>query len=193
MAHDTISDLTRRLVEKAHTRTLPRRLAYEKLLSQTSKYLMIGDCILEGGYDMLRNIPKILPPKLVKLMMEMGHGDILLIADANYPGASHAKHMIRMDSVEIPELLEAILPFFPLDNFISSPVRLMRNLPTEPVPEIWKTYRELLEKYDTDHAFQDFDFIDRLPFYEESEKAYVIVQTGDTARYGNIILQKGVC
>ena len=82
---------------------------------------------------------------------------------------------------------------FPLDNFADHPVRLIRNLPTEPVPEIWDTYRELLKKYDKDDAFHDFDFIDRLPFYEEAEKAYVLVQTGDESRYGNIILQKGIC
>lgn len=142
---------------------------------------------------MLRNIPKILPPDLVKYMMEMGHADVMILADANYPGTSHARHIVRMDSVEIPELLEAILPFFPLDNFIPNPVRLMKNLPTEPVPEIWNTYRSLLEKYDKDEAFKEFDFMDRLPFYGESEKAYVIVQTGDTSRYANIVLQKGVC
>ncbi|MDO4632450.1 MAG: RbsD/FucU domain-containing protein [Eubacteriales bacterium] len=142
---------------------------------------------------MLRNIPKILPPELVKCMMEMGHSDKLILADANFPGTAHAQYIIRMDSVEIPELLEAILPFFPLDNFVPNPVKLMRNLPTEPVPEIWETYRTLLKKYDTDHAFQDFEFIDRLPFYEDAENAFVIVQTGDTARYANIILQKGVC
>lgn len=142
---------------------------------------------------MLRNIPKILPPDLVKYMMEMGHADVMILADANYPGTSHARHIVRMDSVEIPELLEAVLPLFPLDNFIPNPVKLMKNLPTEPVPEIWNTYRSLLEKYDKDDAFKEFDFMDRLPFYAESEKAYVIVQTGDTSRYANIVLQKGVC
>ena len=130
---------------------------------------------------MLRNIPKILPPELVKTMMEMGHSDVLILADANFPGTAHAKKMIRMDGIMIPELLEAILQLFPLDNFIDNPVRLMRNLPTEPVPEFWETYRELLNKYD------------RLPFYKTAEDAFVIVQTGDESRYGNIILQKGVC
>ena len=86
-----------------------------------------------------------------------------------------------------------MLKLYPLDNFIPNPVRLMRNLPTEPVPEIWETYRELLKKYDKDDAFHEFDFIDRLPFYEDAEKAYVIVQTGDESRYANIILQKGIC
>ena len=142
---------------------------------------------------MLRGIPKILPPELVKCMMEMGHSDYLIIADANFPGTAHAKKMIRMDGIMIPELLEAILQVFPLDNFVDDPVRLMPNLPSEPVPEIWETYRELLAKYDKDNAFKEFAFIDRLPFYEHAEKAYVIIQTGDESRYGNIILQKGCC
>ena len=70
---------------------------------------------------MLRNIPKILPPELVKTMMEMGHSDVLILADANFPGTAHAKKMIRMDGIMIPELLEAILQLFPLDNFIDNP------------------------------------------------------------------------
>lgn len=142
---------------------------------------------------MLRNIPKILPPELVKCMMEMGHSDMLVIADAGFPGTAHAKRMIRMDGILIPDLLDAVLKLFPLDYFVPNPVRLMKNLPTEPVPEIWETYRELLTKYDQDNAFKEFEFIDRLPFYEEAEKAFVVVQTGDTSRYANIILQKGIC
>ena len=142
---------------------------------------------------MLRNIPKVLPPDLVKYMMEMGHSDVMIIADANFPGTAHAKRLIRMDGIMIPQLLEAVLSVFPLDTFVPDPVRLMRNLPSEPVPEIWKTYETLLKKYDTDGAFKEFAFIDRLPFYEEAESAYVIVQTGDESRYGNIVLQKGCC
>lgn len=143
---------------------------------------------------MLRSIPKVLPPKLVKAMMEMGHSDVLILADANFPGTGHARRIIRMDGILIPELLEAVLQVgFPLDNFVEHPVRLMRNLPTEPVPEIWKTYEEILKKHDRDDAFHEFEFIDRLPFYEDAEKAFVIVQTGDESRYANIILQKGVC
>lgn len=142
---------------------------------------------------MLRTIPKVLPPELVKYMMEMGHSDVLILADANFPGTAHAKRILRMDGILIPELLEAVLQLYPLDNFVPDPVRLMKNLPTEPVPEIWETYRELFEKYDKDDAFHDFAFVDRLPFYEEAEKAYVIVQTGDESRYANIMLQKGIC
>lgn len=141
---------------------------------------------------MLRGIPKLISPELMKCMMEMGHGDRMVLADANYPASSHGKRVIRLDGGEIPELLEAVLQFFSLDLFVSNPVRLMKNLPGEPVPKIWETYREIIKKMDLDQAFEDFFFMDRLPFYEESENAYVIVQTGDTARYGNIILQKGV-
>lgn len=141
---------------------------------------------------MLKNIPKIIPPELMKDMMDMGHSDVMILADANFPGTSHARKIIRMDTVEIPELLEAVMQFFPLDFFVEEPVKLMRNLPEEPVPAIWDIYNEILKKYDQDNAFCQFGFIDRLPFYEEAEKAYVIVQTGTTARYANIVLQKGV-
>ena len=149
--------------------------------------------MIKGKKNMLRNIPKILPPDLVKYMMEMGHADYLVIADAGFPGTAHSKRMIRMDSAEIPELLEAILPFFPLDYFVDYPVRLMQKLDYEPEVMIWKTYEELLKKYDKDHAFKQFKYLDRLDFYKEAEDAYVLIQTGDTSRYGNIILQKGVC
>ncbi len=142
---------------------------------------------------MLRKIPKILPPDLVKYMMEMGHSDYIVIADAGFPGTAHAKRMIRMDSVEIPELLEAILPFFPLDYFVDDSVRVMQKLPEEPEVTIWETYKEIIEKHDVDQAFKGYAYIDRLDFYDIADKAYVIVQTGDTSRYGNIILQKGVC
>lgn len=142
---------------------------------------------------MLRGIPKILPPELVKYMMEMGHSDFLVLADANFPGSAHAKRMIRMDSVNIPELLEAILGLYPLDTFVTDPVKLMRNLPSEPVPEIWETYRSIITARDKDDAFADFVYLDRLDFYGITENAYLVVQTGDTSRYGNIILQKGVC
>ena len=142
---------------------------------------------------MLRNIPKILPPDLVKYMMEMGHSDYIVIADAGFPGTAHAKRIVCMDSVEIPELLEAILPLFPLDYFVNDSVRLMKKLDHEPEVTIWEVYRKLLEKYDQDNAFKEFTYLDRLDFYKDAEGAYVVVQTGDTSRYGNIILQKGVC
>ncbi len=141
---------------------------------------------------MLKNIPQIISPDLMKLMMEMGHSDSMIFADANFPAYSNAKILIRLPGVEIPELLKAVLPFFPLDNFVPDAVKLMKNLDTEPVPEIWTQYEEIIRKYDKEKAFINFTYLDRLPFYEESKKAAFIVQTGTTARYANIILQKGV-
>ncbi|MGL6167583.1 MAG: RbsD/FucU family protein [Fusobacteriaceae bacterium] len=142
---------------------------------------------------MLKNIPKIIPPDLMKYMMEMGHSDYLVIADAGFPGTSNCKRIIRMDSVDIPELLEQILLFFPLDYFVSNTVRVMNKLPHEPEVEIWKIYKEILKKNDNDNAFKEFEYLERLDFYKEAKNSYVVIQTGDTTRYGNIILQKGVC
>lgn len=141
---------------------------------------------------MLKNIPHIIAPDLMKILMEMGHSDVIIIADANYPAAAHAKRLIRADGIQIPELLKAILNFFPLDHFVEYPVRLMRPLDTEPTPEIWNEYEKIVRNFDEEKAFDGFAYIDRLDFYEESEKAYVIIQTATTARYANIVLQKGV-
>lgn len=141
---------------------------------------------------MLRGIPVILSSQLIKTMMDMGHSDCLILADANFPAESCAKRLIRLDGVEIPDLLRALLPFYPLDTFVGDPVRLMRNLPEEPVPAIWNVYRDILRELDFQRAFNEFSFIDRLPFYEQARNAYAIVQTATTARYANIVLQKGV-
>ena len=142
---------------------------------------------------MLKNIPKIIPPQLMKYMMEMGHSDFMILTDANFPAHSCGQRVVRLDGVQTPELLEAVMEFFPLDNFVKDPVRLMSNRPEEPVPTIWETYREILQRHNEEEAFHDFYFLDRLSFYEEAKRAYVIVQTGDTTRYANILLQKGVC
>ena len=141
---------------------------------------------------MLRGIPVILSSTLFKTMMDMGHSDVLILADANFPAETCAKRLIRLDGVEIPDLLRAMLPFFPLDTFVGDPVRLMRNLPEEPVPEIWNCYEEILRELDFQRAFKGFHMIDRLPFYDAARSAYAIVQTATTARYANIVLQKGV-
>lgn len=142
---------------------------------------------------MLRNIPKILPPELVKYLMEMGHSDYLVIADANFPGTAYAKRIVRMDGLEIPPVLEAVMQVFPLDTFVKNPVRLMENLPTEERPKIWETYHDIIKKYDRDHAFEEFFYKERLSFYEETGNAFVVIQTGDERRYANILLQKGCC
>ena len=141
---------------------------------------------------MLRNIPPIITPDLMKIIMEMGHADYIVLADANYPVMSGAKRAVRLDGVQVDELLDAVLQFFPLDSFVPAPVTLMNYLPSEPKPEIWATFDQIVRKYDIEKAYKEFRLIERLDFYEYARRAYAIVQTGTTARYANIGLQKGV-
>jgi L-fucose mutarotase len=123
-------------------------------------------------------------------MMEMGHGDEIILADGNFPAASNAKRLIRCDGHCIPDLLRAILPFFPLDYRTDRPAVVMSLLPDDPKPEVWETYRSLIAQYEA--AFTDFGYEERFAFYERSQKAFAIVATGDVSFKGNLILKKGV-
>lgn len=142
---------------------------------------------------MLNNIPNNISPDLMKYMMEMGHSDQILIADANFPAKSNAKRFVLAEGVLIDELLTSILQFFPLDNFITHPVTVMNYRESESKPKVWDTYDRILREYDQDQAFTEFKLEERLAFYELSRQAYCVIQTSDTRRYGNILLQKGVC
>ena len=141
---------------------------------------------------MLKHIPKIIQPELMKILMEMGHGDIIILADANYPAQAGARRLVRSDGIEATALLDAILQFFPLDTFVPNPVALMQPLPGTETPPIWAEYRDIILARDEEKAFSDFDLIERFEFYEYAKKAYAIVQTGTTAHYANISLMKGV-
>jgi L-fucose mutarotase len=139
---------------------------------------------------MLKGIPNILPPELVKIMMEMGHGDEVVIADGNFPAASHAQRLVRCGH-SVPELLEAILQLFPLDTFVKHPMTLMAVVSGDNyVPEVWPVYKKIIKKHEP--RFGDFETIERHAFYERAKKAYAIVATGEAARYANIILKKGL-
>lgn len=140
---------------------------------------------------MLKGIPDILSPELLKILMEMGHGDEIVIADGNFPSASTAQRLIRCDGHGVPELLDAILRFFPLDTYAEAPVMLMQVTPGDTVETpIWDTYREIINKYDGKSA--KIQEIERFAFYDRSKKAYAIIATGEKALYANIILKKGV-
>ena len=139
---------------------------------------------------MLKGIPPILSPELLKILMEMGHGDEIVIADGNFPAASIAPRLIRSDGNMIPEILEAILKFFPLDKYVPKPVALMQLVPGETYkPEIWDTYRAICKKHE---FFTDFESVERFAFYDRAKKAYAVIATSETALYANIILKKGV-
>lgn len=143
---------------------------------------------------MLKGIPKILSPELLKVLCEMGHSDRLVIADGNFPAESMGKNakVIRMDGHGACEVLEAILQLFPLDTYVEHPVNLMEVMPGDPVETpIWKSYEDIVAKADT-RGGDAIGHIERLAFYEEAKKAYAIIATGESALYANVMLQKGV-
>lgn len=140
---------------------------------------------------MLKKIPRILSPELVKIMMEMGHGDEIVLADGNFPAASHAQRLVQCAGHPIPPLLSAILELFPLDTYVDRPVTLMQIVPGDQVDlSIWDEYRSIVHDASGDHV--EFDYLERFDFYERARTAYAIVSTGESAQYANIILRKGV-
>ncbi|MBE6676185.1 MAG: fucose isomerase [Ruminococcaceae bacterium] len=143
---------------------------------------------------MLKNIPPILSPEMLKVLCEMGHGDRLVIADANFPAASMGKDAIvlRADGHSATDLLDAILTLYPLDIYTEHPVSLMQVMPGDTVKTpIWDAYKAIVAKHDARGA-DAFAEIERFAFYEESRKVYAIIATGEKALYANVILQKGV-
>ena len=143
---------------------------------------------------MLKGIPKILSPELLKVLCEMGHSDRLVIADGNFPAESMGKNaiVIRCDGHGVPELLDAILQVFPLDTYVENPVNLMEVMAGDHVETpIWDTYKEIIRRYD-DRGEACVGNVERFHFYEEAKTAYAIIATGETALYANIMLQKGV-
>jgi L-fucose mutarotase len=143
---------------------------------------------------MLKGIPKILSPELLKVLAEMGHSDRIVISDGNFPAESMGKDaiVIRCDGHGVPELLDAILKVFPLDSYVEDPVNLMEVMKDDNVETpIWDTYKDIVAKYD-DRGAAAIRNIERFAFYEEAKKAYAIVATGESALYANVMLQKGV-
>ena len=140
---------------------------------------------------MLKGIPSILSPELLKTLMEMGHGDELVLADGNFPKFAHPANVIRLDGHGIPEILDAILKFMPLDPYVEHPTIFMEVLPDDPYkPEIWPVYREIGQKYEKD-GLRELA-INKFEFYERAKKAYAVVTTSEAALYANVILKKGV-
>lgn len=143
---------------------------------------------------MLKGIPKILSPELLKVLAEMGHSDRLVISDGNFPSESMGKDaiVIRMDGHGVPEILDAILQVFPLDTYVEKPVNLMEVMPGDTVETpIWDVYKEIIAKHDARGA-QAVGNIERFKFYDEAKTSYCIIATGESALYANVMLQKGV-
>ncbi len=140
---------------------------------------------------MLKGISHLFSPELLSNIYEMGHGDEIILVDAHYPGTSQGTDCIRADGLEIPALLEAILPLFELDSYDEAPVLMMDVVPGDSAdPAVEREFRAVIDKYQPNTP--PIQKLERFEFYERSESAYAIVQTGDTRKYANIILRKGV-
>lgn len=137
---------------------------------------------------MLKGIPAIIPPELLKILAEMGHGDEIVIGDGNFPGQSIGKRVVRCDGHGVPEILAAILKLFPLDTY-QKPAYIMEKVAGDTVETpIWDEYAKIIKPY-TDEKMEQ---IERFKFYERAKNAYAVVMTGESALYANIILKKGV-
>jgi L-fucose mutarotase len=141
---------------------------------------------------MLNKIPKILSPELVKFLMEMGHGDEVIIADGNFPSSTFSQRLVRADGHSGTEILDAILELFPLDPYGDEiPVSLMEKVPGDKVETpIWDEYKGIVQKHNSN--IKEFNSIERFEFYERAKKAYGVIATGEGALYANILIRKGV-
>ena len=143
---------------------------------------------------MLKGIPPLLSPELLKILCEMGHSDRIVIGDGNFPAETMGKNakVIRYDGQDIPALLDAILKVFPLDTYVEKPVSLMEVMAGDPVETpIWEIYKDIIAKHDSRGA-EAVGNIERFAFYEEAKECYAVIATGEKALYANVILQKGV-
>lgn len=142
---------------------------------------------------MLKGISPMLSPELLKVLCEMGHSDTIVIADGNFPAETMGKNgiVIRMDGHGVPEILEAILQVFPLDQYVDKPVSLMERVSGDNADvSIWKKYEELIDQAE-ERGKALIQKVERFAFYEEAKKAYAVIATSETSQYANVILQKG--
>lgn len=140
---------------------------------------------------MLKGIPTIISPELMSVLLSMGHGDELVIADGNFPASSMARRLLRADGHGVPPLLDAIMRFFPLDAYVPHPVALMAVVPGDTAKTvIWNEYRDIIRRHDP--GFGDFELVERFAFYERAQRAYAILATSESAIYANVILKKGI-
>ena len=140
---------------------------------------------------MLKGISPLFSPELLATLYRMGHGDEIVLADAHFPGHSTNDRVIRADGLLIEDLLDAILPLFALDSYVDDPVAMMACVPgDEPDPAVESGYRVMIDKHAP--GTPDITFIERFAFYERAQSAFAVVMTGDTRKYANIILKKGV-
>lgn len=138
---------------------------------------------------MLKTISPVISPELLKILAEMGHGDEIIFSDAHFPAHSLGPQVIRADGLQVDTLLEAIIPLFELDSY-APPLVMMAAIEGDSLDaQVEARYRNALS---LQAPCPEITRIDRYAFYERAEHAFAIVVTGETAKYGNILLKKGV-
>lgn len=139
---------------------------------------------------MLKGISPLISPKLLATLARMGHGDEIVLADAHFPGDTNNNFVIRADGLKIPDLLEAILPLFELDAYVENPIIMMDAVEGDKLdPDVEKSYLKSIQK--TNPKIHSVYRIERFEFYNRAKEAFAVVMTGETVKYGNIILKKG--
>jgi L-fucose mutarotase len=140
---------------------------------------------------MLKGISPLLSPEILSCLHRMGHGDEIVLADAHFPGETMNPFVLRADGIRIPELLEAILPLFELDSYVPQPLVMMSAVEGDTLdPRVEESYMESIKK--SNPKVPSVERIERFEFYRRTEEAFAVIMTGETAKYGNIILKKGV-
>ena len=140
---------------------------------------------------MLIGISPLISPELLALLHRMGHGDEIVLADAHFPGESCNERVLRADGLRIADLLDAVLPLFVLDAYVASPLFMMAPVPGDTLdPAVEVSYRQAVDRHWPETP--PIARVERFAFYEQAKQAFAVVMTGETAKYGNIILKKGV-
>jgi L-fucose mutarotase len=140
---------------------------------------------------MLKGISPLISPALLEVLARMGHGDEIVLADAHFPGETFNSRVLRADGLRIPDLLEAILPLFELDQYVAHPLAMMAAVPGDILdPSVEEAYMASILK--SNPNVSPIERVERFAFYERTRSAFTVVMTGETAKYGNIILKKGV-
>ncbi|NCB83289.1 MAG: L-fucose mutarotase [Bacteroidia bacterium] len=140
---------------------------------------------------MLKGISPLLSPDLLAVLCRMGHGDEIVLADAHFPAYAVNPLVIRADGLRIPDLLAAILPLFELDSYVPNPVVMMAAVKGDELNmTVEKSYMDEINQFYP--LIMKPERIERFDFYERAKSAFAVVVTGETAKYGNIILKKGV-
>lgn len=140
---------------------------------------------------MLKGISPLLSPELLSVLCRMGHGDELVLADAHFPGETMGKRVLRADGLKIADLIDAILPVYELDGYVDAPLVMMAAVPGDKLdPKVERAYRAAVDR----HAPKTpaISRLERFAFYDRAKEAFAVVMTGETAKYGNIGLKKGV-